>query len=175
MTRAAEDLPVPAGAPAPTPGRASSRWLGLLPFIGVILFVVTAVPVLVSRDDDWQRTLLVNAVVYMIGWAGIGAGISHLFFSGAISRSIGFDRSPFELEVGFAGLAFGVTGVLAGSHGTEYWLAIIIASSVYRVGCGLGHVRSIVRSRNYAVNNTAILVIDFLLPAFLVVAYVAWS
>lgn len=161
-------------APHPT-RRRSSLWLGLLPFIGVILFLVTAVPVLASRDDDWQRTLLVNAVVYMIGWAGIGAGISHLFFSDSISRSIGFEKSPFEVEVGFAGLAFGVTGVLAGSFEKEYWLAIIIASSVYRVGCGLGHVRSIVRSRNYAINNTAILIIDFVVPAFLVAAYLAWS
>ena len=87
----------------------------MLPFIGIILFVATAIPVLTMRDHDWRRTLLVNAVVYMIGWAGIGAGISHLFFSGSISRSIGFEKSPFEVEVGFAGLAFGVTGVLAGS------------------------------------------------------------
>lgn len=149
---------------------------GLLPFIGVLLFIVaTSLQFAGGVRDDWGSVLVANAVVYMIGWAGIGAGISHIFFGGRISRTIGFDKSPYELEVGFADLAFGVAGVVAASFSTDYWLAVILMSSIYRVGCGFGHIRSIVRERNYAINNTAILFVNFVVPAFLVFAFFAWA
>ena len=113
--------------------------------------------------------------MYLIGWAALGAGISHIFFGKAISRSIGFARSPFELEVGFANLGFGVAALMAGSYQKEYWLAIIVANSIFRVGCGVGHVKQIIMDRNFAVNNTAILFLNFVVHAFLVITYLAWA
>ncbi len=68
-----------------------------------------------------------------------------------------------------------MAAVLAGSFTPEYSLALIIANSIFRVGAGLGHVRSMITDRNFAINNTAILFIDFLVPAFLFWAYFAWS
>ncbi len=37
----------------------------------------------------------------------------------------------------------------------EFWLAIILASAIYRFGCGYGHIKQIVQARNFAINNTA--------------------
>lgn len=149
---------------------------GLLPLIGVILFVIaTIVQFSSGAGGDWGPTVVVNAVVYMIGWAGVGAGISHIFFGQHISQTIGFDISPYELEVGFADFAMGVVGVMAASFSKDYWLAIILVSSIFRVGCGFGHIRSMVRSRNFAINNTAILFTNFVVPAFLLFAYFTWA
>lgn len=164
----------PAAAPVKT--KKSNIWLGILPFIGVILFVINVIPVIFGdHSGNWQQQIVLLGVIYMIGWAGIGAGISHIFFGKKISQSIGFEKSPFELEVGFAGLSFGIVALIAGHFSTEYWLAIILASSLYRIGCGIGHVRSMIISKNFAINNTAILFIDFVVPAFLLFAYFAWA
>jgi hypothetical protein len=159
--------------------RTRRGWLmGVLPFIGVILFVAVTIEQFaggVSAAGDWGPTLVTNAVVYLIGWSMLGAGIAHLLFSRRTSASIGFTPGGFQLEVGFADLAMGIVALLAASYSKEYSLAIILASSIYRVGCGIGHIRSIVRERNFAINNTAILVVNFLVPAFLLVAYYAWA
>jgi hypothetical protein len=153
----------------------SSPVLGVLPFIGVVLFVISAVPIFLGGlTGDWQHQLLLNAIIYMIGWAGVGAGISHIFFGNKISKSIGFEKSPYELEVGFADFSFGVVGLLAGSYSTDYWLAIILVSSLYRIGCGIGHIKQIIQSRNFAVNNTVILFLNFVVPIALLVAYFSW-
>jgi uncharacterized protein DUF6790 len=171
----ATSAPKPA-TPEPAGQHKRSLLLGLLPFIGVILFGISAAQLVIGgRPADWQHQLALAAVVYMIGWASLGAGISHIFFGKAISRSIGFTRSPYELEVGFANLGFGVAALMAGSYQKEYWLAIIVANSIFRVGCGAGHIKQIIMDRNYSINNTAILFLNFVVPAFLVFTYFAWA
>ncbi|KQR26275.1 DUF6790 family protein [Microbacterium sp. Leaf151] len=164
----------------PTPTRTTPhrrRILGgLLPFIGVILFVIATVAQFAGgAGENWGPTLVTNAVVYMIGWAGIGAGISHIFFGNRISKTIGFEKSPYELEVGFADLAFGIAGLIAANFSPDYWLAVILSSSIFRVGCGIGHIRSMIRDKNFAINNTAILFVNFVVPAFLLFAFFTWA
>lgn len=160
----------------PTTPRRRSAASGILPFIGVILFVIaTIVQFAQGAGDDWGPTVVLNGVVYLIGWAGIGAGISHIFFGRAISRSIGFEKSPYELEVGFADLAMGIVAVLAAGYTSEYWWAIILTSAIFRVGCGFGHIRSMIRDGNFAINNTAILFINFVVPAFMIIAFQSWA
>ena len=156
------------------PTNRRSRRLGVLPFIGLILFTISAVPILLDPGDDWQQQLLQNGVVFLIGWAGIGAGISHIFFAKKTAASIGWAPSPFEAEVGFADLAMGVAGVMAANQSTDFWLAVIVVSSIFRVGCGIGHIRQMIRQRDFAPNNTAVLAINFGVPLFLGLAYFAW-
>ncbi|MCU1514826.1 MAG: hypothetical protein JWO10_1916 [Microbacteriaceae bacterium] len=148
---------------------------GVLPFIGVILFViVTARQFAAGADANWGPVVVANAVVYLIGYAGVGAGISHIFFGKRISKTIGFAKSPYELEVGFADLAFGIVALMASSFSPEFSLAIILVSSIFRVGCGIGHIRSMIQERNFAPNNTSILFVNFVVPAFLLFAYFTW-
>jgi hypothetical protein len=164
--------------PTDTPGPRTQRRLGMgiLPFIGLLLYLAHIVSGLVTgATDDWPRALVEYGVFYLIGWAGIGGGISHVFFAQRTSASIGWAPSPFETEIGFANLGFGIAGVLAPAYGPEFWWAVIIANSVFRVLAGALHVREIVRTKNYAVNNTSILLIDFGVPLFLVLAYLAWA
>jgi hypothetical protein len=156
------------------PTNRHSRKLGILPFIGLILFTISAIPILRDPGVDWQRQLVQNGVVFLIGWAGIGAGISHLFFAKKTAASIGWARSPFETEVGFADLAMGAAGLMAASRSTDFWLAVIVISSIFRVGCGLGHIRQMIRQHDHAPNNTAVLAINFGVPLFLGLAYLAW-
>lgn len=164
------------GVAATTQAPRTSRIGGLLPFLGVILFLAATIAQFATgAGDDWGPTLVGNAVTYLIGWAGVGAGVSHLFFGRRISGTIGFRPSPYELEVGFADLAMGVVALLAAGYGPEFSLAVILVNAIFRVGCGIGHVRSMVQDRNFAINNTAILFVNFVVPAFLLVAYRLWA
>lgn len=162
--------------PATTPTRAARHHgaLRVLPFLGVILFAISAIPILTNPPGDWRQELLQNGVVYLIGWAGIGAGISHILFARKTRESIGWAPSPFETEVGFADLAMGVAGVMAAGQPSAFWLAVIIVNAIFRVGCGVGHVRDMVQRRNFATNNTAILLVNFGVPVFLVFGWLAW-
>lgn len=149
---------------------------GILPLIGTILFViVTVLQFAGGAGEHWGPQLVTNAVTYMIGWAGVGAGISHLFFGAKISKTIGFEKSPYQLEVGFADLSMGIVALMAASYSTEFTLAIILVSSFYRFGCGIGHIRSMIKDHNFAFNNTLILFTNFLVPAFLIFAYYTWA
>lgn len=147
-------------------------WMGVLPYIGMILFLIDAASILADKHQfEWEKTLVLSAITNMIGIAGIGAGISHIFFAEKITQSIGFKSSPYQLEVGFCDLSFGIVGLLAPYYYTDFWWAIILFSSLYRVGCGIGHIYQIILEKNYAVNNTVILIINFGVPFILISMY----
>lgn len=166
---------MPAAHP-PSTDRSSSRAAGILPYIGVILFVIHIGGMLLAGPPaDFGRQVVMFGVFYMIGISGVGAGISHIFFGPRIARSIGWEWSPFETEVGFANLGFGLAGLMATSFGPAFWLAVIIANGVFRVGAGVGHIREMITRHNYAINNTAILFINFVVPAFLLAGWYAWT
>ncbi|VTU41424.1 hypothetical protein H4P1_00056 (plasmid) [Variovorax sp. PBS-H4] len=149
---------------------------GILPFIGLILFTVATVIQLASGlDHGWQQQMLGNAVTYLIGWAMLGAGVAHLLFGKHISKTIGFKADRYEFEVGAADFSMGLVALLVAGSAPQYWWAIILASSIYRVLCGIGHIRSMIQDRNFTPNNTAILFINFAVPVFLVAGYLAWT
>lgn len=151
------------------------RWLGILPYIGIILFIIQSVSNLSGNyNDQWQKEILLLAITNMIGVAGVGAGISHIFFGNKIAQSIGFKSNPFQLEVGFCDLSFGIVGLLAPYYSPDFWWAIILFSSLYRIGCGLGHIRQIIIEKNYAINNTAILIVNFGVPLALMLMYFSY-
>jgi hypothetical protein len=165
-----------AGAPATAPARHRSAAAGLLPLIGPILFVVATIHQFAGgAGEGWGPTLVQHGVFYLIGWSGFGAGIAHLAFGKKISRTIGFKNNEYEFEVGAADLAMGVGGLLAASFGPQYWFAIILVSAIFRIVCGVGHIRSMITERNFAVNNTLILFVNFVVPVFLLLAFHAWA
>jgi hypothetical protein len=162
-----------------SPGNAAAPvrvLLALSPFVGVISFAIAEIVWLASGDDtDWRRILVMNAVTYLIGAQAFAAGVGHMFYGPPIARSIGWQPSPFQWEVGGANLGIGIAGVMAGSFGTEYWLAVIVMGLTFLWVAGIGHIRQIVKERNLAINNAGpILFLDFLAPAFCLVVWLLW-
>lgn len=58
--------------------------------------------------------------------------------------------------MGLADLSYGVMGVTASSYGRDFWLATIIAFSVFMLGAAVGHVRQMVRERDYSPGNAGV-------------------
>jgi hypothetical protein len=141
--------------------------IGLLPFGGVVLFIIAEVVVLVAGGaSDFLYWTTMNAVLFLVGSSALGSGIAHLFFGPAVARSIGWQPGPFQFEVGAANLGIGVAAIVtAAALPPVAWLGAIIVALVFLVLAGLGHIREIVMKQNFSINNAGpILFLDFLAP-----------
>jgi hypothetical protein len=150
----------------------SSRLLSLVPYVPATGFVIDLAIRLVGGVDDWQATGLDAGVLWLVGVNGLMLGSGHLFLPAPIAESIGWPTSPFQWEVGLACVSYGVLGVTASSFERDYTLAAIVAFSIFMVGAAVGHVRSMVRDRNFAPGNAGyIFWYDILAPVLLIVLY----
>lgn len=148
--------------------------LGLLPFAGVVLFLIAeVVGFVLTGGDGFLRWTTMNAVLFLIGSSCVGNGIAHLFFGPVIARSIGWQPGPFQFEVGAANLGIGIAAIVAGAaFEPDAWLAPILAAAIFLFLAGAGHIRQIATARNLSINNAGpILFLDFLMPA---VALALW-
>jgi predicted membrane channel-forming protein YqfA (hemolysin III family) len=121
-------------------------------------------------DENALRWVLFLAV----GWTGVGAAIPHTIFARQTAKSIGWETNGFQYEVGFANLAVGLTGIYAaGQDASQAWIAAALAGGAFLALAGAYHVVEIVRDRNYAPGNTAILISDFGIPISLLALLLA--
>lgn len=136
-------------------------------------FVINLAILLAGGVDDWKTTTLEQALIWLVGVQGIVTASGHLFMPGSIAASIGWPTSRFQWEVGLASLSYGVLGVIATGFDRPFWLATIIAFSVFMVGAAVGHVRSMIADQNFAPGNAGyIFAFDVFVPAMLILLYV---
>jgi hypothetical protein len=151
--------------------------LAIVPFIGAIGFAISAI-VHFSADgsEDWQRWMVENAVFWFVGVGGFVLGSGHILMADKVAESIGWPAgNPFQFEVGLASLSYGAIGVFATSHGPEWWLASIVAFSVFMLGAAAGHVREMVKRHNFSPGNAGVIFLyDIVVPIFLIVLYLLY-
>jgi len=98
--------------------------------------------------------LLLYLLAVNIGVGGILAWYGHTFMADEIARKIGWQPgSPFQFEVGLADLSWGICGVLCIWLRQGFRTATGIGSSVFLLGCALGHIRQIIQEGNMAIYN----------------------
>jgi hypothetical protein len=98
--------------------------------------------------------LLLYLLAVNIGIGGILAWSGHTFMADEIARKIGWQPgSPFQFEVAVADLSWGVCGVLCIWLRQNFWVATGIGSSVFFLGCAVGHIRQIIQEGNMAIYN----------------------
>jgi len=140
--------------------------------VGITGFVVSIAIRLIFDGGASQRDVLVDALTFLVGVNGIMAGSGHLFAGPQVAEAIGWQPSPFQWEVGLADVSFGVLGVMAGSYSRGFWLATIIAFSIFMLGDAVGHVRQMIVAHDFAPGNAGIYFWnDLLLPIALIVLY----
>lgn len=121
-------------------------------------------------DEQALRWILFIAV----GWTGVVGSVMHTIFARSTARSIGWETSGFQYEVGFANLAVGLAGIYtAGRDEPEAWVAASLAAGTFLLLAGAYHLIEIVRERNLAPGNTVILVSDLGIPISLLVLLLA--
>ena len=113
-------------------------------------------------------------LVIGIGITGIIAFFGHIFKADEVAGKIGWPAgSPFQREIAFTNLGIGIAGVLCFFFRDDFWLAVIIVSSVFLTGAGIGHIYEQKKSENVSEYNTGTVVAyDLLMPAVLIVLWI---
>ncbi|MEW6011653.1 MAG: hypothetical protein CIT03_05150 [Methanobacterium sp.] len=121
--------------------------------------------------------LLIPALVLLVGFGSIWAFIGHFFLSAQIAASIGWPAgSPFQLEVAFANLAFGILGILCWKFRDNFWTATIIGVTTFYWGATYVHIMDIINTGNFAPGNAGIaLYIDIIIPLALIILLIGYK
>ncbi len=126
--------------------------------IAIIGFVVDVVRYR-GQAGGWNP--VERAIRWSFGASGawlLFAASGHLFAADDVARSIGWPvGSPFQREVGFGDLAWGVLGVLSIRSSGPFRLAFALGSAIFLWGAAGGHIYEMVVNDNFARNNSGLL------------------
>jgi hypothetical protein len=115
------------------------------------------------------EVFLLSLLVVTVGIGSLWAFIGHAFFASQVASYIGWaPGSPFQLEVAFTNLAFGVLGLLCFWIRGNFWTATVIGISVFYIGAAIGHISNMFSASNYSSGNVgADLVLNIMIPLLL--------
>lgn len=142
----------------------------------VALTLVVAVSQIVIAKTPIVETVLLYFLLIGTGFSSLFSFVGHGFKSEAVAEYIGWPAgNPFQWEVAVSNLSYGVLGVLCFWLRGDFWLATIIAVSVFLLGAAYGHIRDIIVNRNLAPGNAGPpLYSDIIKPIVLIVLYTAY-
>lgn len=120
----------------------------------------------------WLEIALLWLFGVIVGCGGLFGFSGHTLVADDVARQIGWPAgNPFQTEVAFTNLAFGILGMLCLRHRGDFWLATAVGWSVFLVGAGVTHAIDLVAHGNTAPSNVGpVLYGDFLEPAVVGVA-----
>ncbi|MCP2635486.1 hypothetical protein K0817_002765 [Microbacterium sp. HD4P20] len=114
----------------------------------------------------WEE-LLNHFLLLSVGVSYLYNFVMHSVFGDFTAEIIGWDQSPFQLEVAFASLGFAAVGFLAfpRRQGWVVKLAALLGPALFLWGAAAGHIYQIATAGNQAQGNAgSILYTDILLP-----------
>ena len=119
-------------------------------------------------------SFLLWGLVIGIGVAGIVAFMGHYFRADEVAKKIGWPTgNPFQREVAFANLGYGVAGICCLAISDAFWLATILMAAIFLIGAGIGHIIEMKKHGNVAIYNTgAVVAYDILMPVSLALLWV---
>jgi hypothetical protein len=146
----------------------------ILPFLGLL---AAGLHILFKRQARNTKIILEIVLAYglafNLGITALYAFMGHAFVPGKVAEYIGWPSgNPFQFEVAIANLSLGVLGILCLWFRGNFWLATIIASSVFGFGAAYGHIKDIILHHNYAPGNAgAPLYSDIIKPLVFIFLY----
>ena len=103
--------------------------------------------------------------LFSIAFANLYNFVLHVFFGRVAAAFIGWEDSPFQLEVGFASLGFAALGLLAFKGSLDLRLAAIVAPACFLWGAAGGHVHQMITAHNFTPGNAGVIFYsDVLVP-----------
>lgn len=109
-----------------------------------------------AAERDPREEILAFFLLFGVGFGFLYSGAMHIFFGPMVARFIGWADSPFQAEVGFASLGFGIVGILSfrGSFGLR--LAAVVGPAVFALGAGGVHIKQMITAGNFAPGNVGL-------------------
>src|SRR5262249_30956395 len=104
-------------------------------------------------------------LLFSIAFANLYNFVLHVFFGKMAAAFIGWEDSPFQLEVGFASLGFAALGLLGFKGSFDLRLAAIVGPACFLWGVAGGHVYQMITTHNFAPGNAGVIFYsDVLVP-----------
>jgi hypothetical protein len=109
--------------------------------------------------------LLSDYILYAVGFMYLYNFVVHTVFAETSAAFIGWANSPFQYEVGYASLGFGVAAIVAHARNITARLVAVVGPSLFLWGAAVGHVREILTTRNFSPGNAGVVLwTDIFLP-----------
>lgn len=109
--------------------------------------------------------LLKYYFIFPIGIAFLYNFMMHVFFGEMTASFIGWEQSPFQLEVGMASLGFAIAGFFACKKGFGMRLIALIGPAIFLLGAAGGHIHQMIIAGNFSPGNAgSIFFTDILVP-----------
>ncbi|GAA0075816.1 hypothetical protein UT300005_01940 [Clostridium sp. CTA-5] len=141
--------------------------------IGIIVGIITTIINPTIRTVQAISTnLLFYQLVITLTLTGVQGFLGHVFKSDMVAEYIGWEKgSPFQKELGYAELGYGIAGVLCIWMGRDFWLATIVIISPLFIGATIVHLKEMIKNKNFKPGNSIILLPDLIIPLSLIVLY----
>lgn len=117
------------------------------------------------------EAFLASILFFVVGFGSLFAFMGHIFNSNEVAKKIGWPSgNPFQFEVGIANLSYGVLGIMCMWFRNEFWIAAVVAVSIFYIGAGICHISDKHKNKNVSELNVGFpLYFDFILPIVLIV------
>lgn len=126
------------------------------------------------RFQNIPEILLKYALFFNVGCLFIVGSAGQFLYAPEIAAGVGWGWSPFQYELAFSELGLGIVGLLAPLFRKGFWLATIIASSVWLMGGSAVHLYSLWYEGNAAITTANFVIIWNIVIAFwLIGLYIA--
>lgn len=132
---------------------------GLFILVWVFILCGSTPPGALATD-----TFEIRAIRWLLnfcGWAFLISSIMHSVFAKQTAASIGWVTNGFQYEVAAVSIGLGIACFYAVHQGKDVWLAISLPIITFLFFAAVNHTIEMIRDKNYAPNNTMILVWDF--------------
>jgi len=148
------------------------RWLlGTTIFITLIP-VAAAVHLYIDKEPRSRKRILEIFLLYFLvvgyGFGSLWGFVGHTVLADHVAKSIGWATgSPFQTELAFYHLGFGIVGILAYWYRDGLWLALALGKSVFLYGAAYVHIRDIFQNQNHSPLNAGFEILylnDLILP-----------
>ena len=126
-----------------------------------------------SGISGFNNENTIRWILYFAGWVFIFSSVMHSVFAKSMAKSIGWKTNGFQYEIAAVSLGLGLGCFYAVYRGVDAWVAISLPIISFLLLAGVNHLVEIVKKKNYAPNNTLILIWDFGVPISLLVLLLA--
>ncbi len=115
--------------------------------------------------------MLKYALFFNVGCLFLLGGAGQFLYGPEISTCIGWGWSPFQYELAFSELGLSVLGLICPLFHKEFWLATIIAGSVWLVGGSAVHLYYLALGNMALLNASFVIVWNLVLVLMLSALY----
>jgi hypothetical protein len=131
---------------------------------------ICSIASIIKKPRPYSRQVIAEALLSYFLLCSIGIShiynfIAHVVFAEGTAAFIGWANSPFQLEVGFASLGFGIIGLMAFKASPGFRAAALIGPACFLWGAAGGHVYQMIAAHNFAPGNAGVIFwTDAILP-----------